>query len=572
MNEKRSFPVLVIVFALILSACGGGVQTQPVTSPEEPGKPAATQPPPPPGTPVVLRIGWAGSPDTLNPGTAVLSEAYTIFALVYDTIYEYQLDGTYKLDVAESADVSDDGLTWTFKIREGIAFHDGQPMTANDVAFSINLYKNNGDYVYLNAYTANFDTVEATDDNTVVVTLTDPVPNMDYLLSYLYIVPEHIWKDYAEAPASTEFENEEMIGTGPFKMVEYRQNEFVHLAANKDHFENPPKIDEVVFQTFESQDVLVQSLKSGQVDMITEMPATAVETLKNDPNVQVVTGAPFAPTVSDIIFNQADPDKCPTDVGGLCTGHPALRDRNVRLALAHATDKQKLIDVVLLGFGSPGLTLIPDGLGHWYNDSLVDYEYDVAKANQILDDAGYLDTDGDGIRQMPDGSQPLNFRVHWPSDSIDAPRLAELLSEMWSQVGVETELQAVDPDALTAECCPAFDFDIILWGWGSDPDPNLLLAVHTTDEIPNGYNETGYSNPVMDDLYVQQGIELDTEKRREIVWEMQRIAFEDVVYVIPYYEQAIQAFRVDRFKGWILDQDKVELSDVSSLVVIEPVE
>lgn len=562
MNEKRSFPVLVIVFALILSACGGGVQTQPVTSPEEPGKPAATQPPPPPGTPVVLRIGWAGSPDTLNPGTAVLSEAYTIFALVYDTIYEYQLDGTYKLDVAESADVSDDGLTWTFKIREGIAFHDGQPMTANDVAFSINLYKNNGDYVYLNAYTANFDTVEATDDNTVVVTLTDPVPNMDYLLSYLYIVPEHIWKDYAEAPASTEFENEEMIGTGPFKMVEYRQNEFVHLAANKDHFENPPKIDEVVFQTFESQDVLVQSLKSGQVDMITEMPATAVETLKNDPNVQVVTGAPFAPTVSDIIFNQADPDKCPTDVGGLCTGHPALRDRNVRLALAHATDKQKLIDVVLLGFGSPGLTLIPDGLGHWYNDSLVDYEYDVAKANQILDDAGYLDTDGDGIRQMPDGSQPLNFRVHWPSDSIDAPRLAELLSEMWSQVGVETELQAVDPDALTAECCPAFDFDIILWGWGSDPDPNLLLAVHTTDEIPNGYNETGYSNPVMDDLYVQQGIELDTEKRREIVWEMQRIAFEDVVYVIPYYEQAIQAFRVDRFKGWILDQDKVELSFV----------
>ncbi|MDL1909521.1 ABC transporter substrate-binding protein [Chloroflexi bacterium CFX6] len=572
MNVKRTFPVLVIAFALILSACGGGGQTQPATEPEGPGEPAATQPPPPPSAPVVLRIGWAGSPDTLNPGTAVLSEAYTIFALVYDTIYEYQLDGTYKLDVAESADVSDDGLTWTFKIRDGIAFHDGQPMTANDVAFSINLYKDNGDYVYLNAYTANFDTVEATDDGNVVITLTDPVPNMDYLLSYLYIVPEHIWKDYAEAPASTEFENEEMIGTGPFRMVEYRQNEFVHLAANKDHFENPPKIDEVVFQTFESQDVLVQSLKSGQVDMITEMPATAVETLKNDPNVQVVTGAPFAPTVSDIIFNQADPDKCPTDVGGLCTGHPALRDRNVRLALAHATDKQKLIDVVLLGFGSPGLTLIPDGLGHWYNDSLVDYEYDIAKANQMLDDAGYLDTDGDGVRQMPDGSQPLNFRVHWPSDSIDAPRLAELLSEMWSQVNIETELQAVDPDALTAECCPAFDFDIILWGWGSDPDPNLLLAVHTTDEIPNGYNETGYSNPALDDLYVQQGIELDTEKRREIVWEMQRIAFEDVVYVIPYYEQAIQAFRVDRFKGWILDKDKVELSDVSSLVVIEPVE
>ncbi len=521
--------------------------------------------------PPVVRVGWVGSPDTLNPGTAVLSEAYTIFALVYDTIYEYQLDGTYKLDAAESGEVSDDELTWTFKIRDGINFHDGQPMTANDVAFSVNLYKNNGDYIYLNAYTVNFDKVEATDDSTVVITLTDAVPNMDYLLSYLYIVPEHIWKDRAEAPASVEFENLEMIGTGPFKVVEYTQNEFIRLAANKEHFANPPKIDEVIFQTFESDDVLVESLKSGQVDMITEMPATAVESLQGDTNIKLVKGAPFAPAVSDIILNQATPENCPTDAGGICTGHPALRDRNVRLALAHATDKQKLIDVVLLGFGSPGLTLIPDGLGHWYNDTIQDYEFDVAKANSILDEAGYADSDGDGVREMPDGSQPLNFRMHWPSDSIDAPRLAELLSEMWKELGVTLELQAVDPDTLTAECCPAFDYDIILWSWGSDSDPNLLLSAHTTDEIPNGYNETGYSNPELDELHIQQGRELNLEKRREIVWQMQQIAFDDVVYIIPYYEQQIQAYRVDRFTGWITDTTKIELSDVSSLVVIEPV-
>ena len=511
MKVRYIFFVLITLLALVMSACGAVAQS----------------------APAVVRVGWAGSPDTLNPGTAVLSEAYTIFALVYDTIYEYQLDGTYKLDVAESAEVSDDGLTWTFKIRDGINFHDGQPMTANDVAFSVNLYKNNGDYIYLNAYTVNFDTVEATDDSTVVITLTDAVPNMDYLLSYLYIVPEHIWGDNAEPPASVVFENLEMIGTGPFKVAEYTQNEFIRLAANKEHFGNSPKIDEVIFQTFESDDVLVQSLKSGQVDMITEMPATAVESLQGDANIKVVTGAPFAPAVSDIIFNQATPENCPTDAGGVCTGHPALRDRNVRLALAHATDKQKLIDVVLLGFGSPGLTLIPEGLGHWYNDSIKDYEFDVAKASTILDEAGYADSDGDGVREMPDGSQPLNFRMHWPSDSIDAPRQAELLSEMWKEVGVTLELQAVDPDALTSECCPAFDYDIILWGWGSDPDPNLLLSVHTTDEIPNGYNETGYSNPAYDELHVQQGTELDPAKRQEIVWQMQQIAFDDVVYSIP---------------------------------------
>lgn len=549
MKTKYNFLVVVTLLALFVSACGAAG----------------------PKTPVVLRIGWGGSPDTLNPGTGVLTEAYTVFALVYDTLYEYQLDGTYKLDVADSVDAAADGLTYTFKIHDGIKFHDGQPMTAKDVAFSLNLYKNNTDFIYLNAYTANFDTIEAPDDSTVVLKMSNAVPNIDYLLSYLYILPEHIWKDYAEAPASTEFENLQTIGTGPFKMLEYSPNEFVRLGANKDHFANPPKIDEVIFQTFESNDVLVQSLRSGAVDMITEMPATAVESLKGDTNIKVVTGAPYAPGVSDIIFNQVDPEKCPTDVGGLCTGHPALRDRNVRLALAHATDKQKLIDIVLLGYGTPGFTLIPDGLGFWYNNTLQDFEYDVDRANQILDDAGYLDADGDGVRDMPDGSRPLHFKVQWPSDSIDAPRTAELLTEMWGAVGVTLELQAVDPDALTAACCPAFDYDILIWGWGSDPDPNLLLSVYATSEIPNGYNESGYSNAAYDDLYIKQGVELDLEKRKELVWQMQEIVFNDVVYIIPFYEESIQAYRTDKFTGWITDMPKVELSDVSSLIVIEPV-
>lgn len=540
---------LFVIFSLILSACGslGGNETS------------------------TVRIGWAGSPDTINPGTAVLVESYTIFGLVYDTIYEYQLDGTYKLDAAESADVSDDGLTWTFKIRSGVKFHDGQPMTAKDVAFSLNFYKNNVDFIYLNTYTENFDSITAPDDTTVVVTLNEAVPNMDYLLSYLYILPEHIWKDHAEAPASVEFENLSLIGTGPFKLVEYRQNEFVHLAANREHFAVVPKVDNVIFQTFASQDVLVQSLKSGQVDMITELPSTAIETLKGDPNISVASGAPFSPGVTDIIMNQMDPENCPTEDGGICTGHPALLDRNVRLAMAHATDKQKLIDIVLLGYGTPGLTLIPNGLGHWYNDTIKDYEYNVAKANQILDSAGYLDTNGDGVREMPDGSRPLTFRVHWPSDSIDAPRMAELLSEMWDQIGIHTELQAIEPDALTAECCPTFDYDIILWGWAADPDPSSLLTVYRTEEIPNGYNETGYSNPAYDELFARQKTELDPQKRQEIVWQMQQMVFDDVVYIIPFYEEAVQAYRTDKFTGWVTNATKVELSDISSLAFIEPV-
>jgi peptide/nickel transport system substrate-binding protein len=544
----RKILALVLTLAFVLSACGqaaGGGGT--------------------------LRIGWAGSPDTLNPGAAVLAEAYTIFELVYDSMYELNLDGSFSLAVAESVDRSADGLVYTYKIHKGIKFHDGKPMTAKDIVFTYNFYKAHEDFPYLNAYTAYIDKTEASDDYTVVVTLTDAIPNIESQLVYMYILPEHIWAEHAEGAAATEFENTEMIGTGPFKVTEYKQNEFIHLTANKDHFLQPPKVADIIFQTFESQDVLVQAIKSGQVDMITEMPATAVETLKADPNIKVVTGAPFAPGVSDIIFNQVDPENCPVEDGGVCSGHPALRDRNVRLALAHATDKKKLIDVILLGYGTPGLTLIPDGLGMWFNSSIKDYAYDVAAANKLLDDGGYKDTDGDGVREMPDGSRPLTLRMHWPSDSIDAPRQAEMLAAMWLEVGVKAELQAIDPDALTAECCPAFDFDVILWGWGSDPDPSLLLGVHTTAEIPSGYNETGYSNPEYDALFDQQATELDLQKRIDLVWQMQQIAFDDVVYVIPYYEQAIQAYRVDRFTGWLTGFPKVELSDTSSLVVVEAV-
>lgn len=545
MKGKSTLIVLLTVFALVMSACGALGPSQPI----------------------VMRIGWAGSPDTLNPGAAVLTEAYTIFGLVYDTMYQLQLDGSFKLSLAESVDVSDDGLVYTYKIRDGVTFHDGQPLTAEDVVFTYYLYQNTEGYPWMGDYTYYFENMEATENNEVVITLSEAIPNIDAQLVFLYVLPKHIW----ENEDALEFENFAMIGSGPFKMVEYKPNEFVHLARNEDYFGEVPKIDEVIFQTFESQDALVQAIRTGQVDVVAEMPNTAVATLQSDPNVEVVTGAPFAPGVTDIIMNQVLPENCPPD-DGLCTGHPALLDRNVRLALAHATDKQKIIDVVLLGYGTPGTALLPDGLGIWYNSSLQDYAYDVGLANQILDENGYLDSNGDGVREMPDGSRPLTFRINWPSDSIDSPRIAELLSEMWGQVGVRLEAQALDADTLTAVCCPAFDFDVILWGWGSDPDPNLLLSVMTTDEIPTGSSETGYSNPEYDALYYEQASELDLQKRIELVWRMQEIVHEDVVYIIPYYAESVQAYRKDRFKGFILDQPKVELTDVTSLVYVEPVE
>jgi peptide/nickel transport system substrate-binding protein len=310
-------------------------------------------------------------------------------------------------------------------------------------------------------------------------------------------------------------------------------------------------------------------LENKEIDVIADLPVSAVSALRDLPGVQVVSGPPLAPNVSDIILNQASPEKCPADAGGLCAGHPALRDRNVRLAMSHAINKQRLVDEVMLGLADPGLTLIPKGLGSFYNSSIKDFEYDIADANQILEEAGYLDTNNDGIREMPDGSRDLTFRLEWPDDNLYARNEAELLKVMWSQIGINVVMQAVAPDELTARCCPVFDYDILLWEWGSDPDPNFLLSVMLTSEIPSGYNETGYSNPEYD-RSLSNRPRIDDEQRRGIIWRMQDIVHDDVVYIIPFYQKAVQAYRTDTFRGWLTNNGNLDLDDLSSLGIIEP--
>jgi peptide/nickel transport system substrate-binding protein len=239
--------------------------------------------------------------------------------------------------------------------------------------------------------------------------------------------------------------------------------------------------------------------------------------------------------------------------------------------MAYAIDKQRLVDELFLGLADPGLTLIPNGLGAFYNSSIKDYEYDVAKANQTLDNAGYRDTDADGIREMPDGGQSLSFRMEWPDSIAYAGAEAELLRSMWSQIGIDVQLMMVSSDDLMVQCCPAFDYDIILWEWGADPDPDFLLSVMSTGGIPTGTNETGYSNPEYDELYVKQAVEMDDEARLRYIWQMQSMVHSDVVYIIPFYQSTIEAYRTDTFRGWPIESNKIDLDAISSLAVIEPV-
>jgi peptide/nickel transport system substrate-binding protein len=567
-NVSRAPGLTVLsILGLLLAGCGTAVS--PSVAPS--GSATASGPAPTGGT---VRIGIGGSPDSLNPGNGLLAEAYTLYELVYDTPIGINQAGEFYGELATDWSASDDGLTWTMTIRDDAVFHDGEPVTAEDVAFSIQLYKDTPDFPYLPSYASYFETIEATDETTVTLTTAEPLGNFEANIVFMYVLPMHVWEDVDDP---LEFQNEEMIGSGPFALLEHQRREFTRLEANDDYWNGAPLIDEVIFQTIRNPDARVQALTTGEVDAIAEFPPTAFPTLDNAEDVEVhIADIAAGGDIRDILFNMVSPEDCPVDDGGKCTGHPALQDVEVRRALAMAMDKQQIIDVALLGLGSQGVGFVPPGLGEYFIGTEADIPYDFAGANALLDEAGYTDTDGDGIRECKSGQDcptgDLTLRFNYPDDIDTAPREAELISDMWEAVGVRVEIGALDSDTLTSICCPAFDYDVILWGWGSDPDPGFLMSVTTCAEIPTGYSETGYCTEEYDQLYADQGTEIDRDARVAIIHEMQQMMLDDVPYIVPYYAQNREAWRTDTFTGWLADNPTFGISAPESLTVLRPAE
>jgi peptide/nickel transport system substrate-binding protein len=557
---------IVSTIGLLLAACTATQQSpSPDTSAEESAAPSSD------ATGGTVRIGVGGYPDSLNPGNGVLAEAYTIYELVYDTPVAVTSAGEYVPELASEWSVSEDGLTWTMTIVEGATFHDGEPLTAEDVAYSVELYRDTEDFPFLPSYAAPFVEVEAQDETTVVLTTEDPINTFEPYMAFIYVVPKHIWEAESDPVA---FENAEMIGSGAFKLAEASQGEFIQFDANTEYWGTKANVDGVVFQTYSNADARVTALTTSEIDAVTEFPLTAVSTLQNTENIQVHSADIGAGgSFRDVFFNIVADEDCPPD-GGVCSGHPALKDLAVRQALAHAVDKAQIIDVATLGTGSPGLSVVPPGLGDFYASDVEDYAFDIDAANALLDDAGYEDSDGDGVREClaDQDCETLTFRFNYADDIDTAPREAELLQAMWEEIGVAIEIQGLDPDTLTSVCCPSFDYDIMLWGWGSDPDPGFLLGVALCSEIESGFSETGYCNPEYDELYDAQSIEQDRDTRVGMVHEMQQILIDDVPYIIPYYQVSVQAWRTDTFTGWLADDPTFGLEDPAWLVNLRPAE
>lgn len=544
MIKKVVFVLLIAVF--LLAACGA-----PAGGTEE-------------SESVSMRVGWLGFPDTLNPAYAFLSESYTMFDLVYSTLMTESLEGDYVGLLAESRAVSEDGLVWTYTLRPNIKWHNGETLTAEQVAWNINAFIQNSDgWVTNYSYVIGFVEARAVDNRVLEIEVEYPISNMDFRVSFLYIVYPPDFEEFTTPEDLQNFTNFSPIGAGPFKITTLDKDQRVILLdANRDYFGAPAKIDGLIYQTFDNSDALIQALKVGDIDLAAEVPSSAFSSVAAFENVTAVslTGR----SLSELIINSAPDDHEPTP-----NRNPAITDPAVRLAIATAINKWDLVDVVLQGNGLPGVTIIPPALGggFWFNSDITDVKFDIEEANRILEEAGYV-READGVRAK-DGVR-LELRLQFPSDSSSYPRAADMIANWLNEIGIKVTPSAVDPDSLVVATNPNADFDMAIWGWGSDPDPDFMLSVMTGEQfVEGGWSDSGYSNPEYDAMYYQQQQVLDQNERQKIVWEMQEMVFNDRPYIVLWYDNVLQAYRSDRFTGFL--DYPTGIDAFQSILNVEPV-
>jgi peptide/nickel transport system substrate-binding protein len=490
--------------------------------------------------------------DSFNPFVGVVQSAFETYQLMYDTLTGYAAaDFAPVPGLAESWETSSDGLSWTYHIRQGVKWSDGEDLTAHDVVYTFQRVLDgeieNGQY---GGYLTYVTDVQATDDYTVEITTSEPSPSM--LRLAVPILPEHIWQDIDGEEVATFANTDSPVGSGPFRLVEARPNQFYRFAANKDHWTGGPKIDELVLRIFADDEALAQALRTGEIDMLQDISAPIFESLAGEPGITVSDS--LYSGFNELGFNLGAQTVENKPIGD---GHPALQDQRVRLAIDYAIDRDTLVERVLRGHGSPATGVIPPIYGdlHWDpNDGVRGADPD--RANEILDEAGYP-RGSDGVRAGPDGRR-LEFRLFGRENSETSQRNVEYIRDWLGEIGIVATVQIMSEDALTTVLGQG-EFDLFEWGWVVEPDPDFQLSIFTCDqrstedggEIFAGWSDSFYCNPAYEELYNEQKTILDPAERRDVVHEAQQLLYDDVVYSMLFYYNNFQAYRSDRFTGFV---------------------
>lgn len=532
-------PLFLALFILLTLGLAGGVWN---------ALASAVSPSPNAGK-VTLRLGWTVDVENLNPFIGYGS-SYEVWCLNYDFLVGYDAeDGSPRPEIAESWEISPDGKVWTFHIRKGVKWQDGEPLTARDVAFSLNYIVENQLDSYA-TYTKLVKRAEVVDDYTVRVVCSKPKANM--LRMYVYVLPEHIWRKVDPKTIEVSYKNSPpLVGSGPFQCVEWKKGQYVRMEANPDYWKGAPHVDEILFEFYTNPDVMAQDLRSGALDGANGLPAATFPPIQKDPNLE---GIPYNVLTWDYLcFN------CYEDPAS--KGNPVLRDVKFRQALAWAVDRKKCADLGYSGYAQPGTTIITPG--QWPADFDAHYQptaqetigFDLDKARQLLDEAGYRDADGDGVREYK--GKPIRLRLNARTDSQSSQIQGKLITGWFRDIGLKIDFTVIDPGTLSDMLYAttnggntyAPDYDMYLWDWGGYIDPGDTLSSFITDQIWT-WNDPCWSNAEFDRLAEEQYSELDTQKRLDLLYRMQQIFYVEEPYVVIDYPDTLEAVNTAKWDGW----------------------
>lgn len=508
---------LVLIIALFVGGC-----TTPQAGPEEPGEPSDG-----PKLGGSITYGMTGDPVIFNPILYTDSPSGFVINRVYSGLVRANENLEMVGDIAESWTFSDDGLVWTFNLREDVKFHDGTPLTSEDVKFTYEAILH-PDYTGIRA--TNFKSVEkieAPDPYTVEFHLKEPFAP---LLTYLGfgILPKHIFeqtpiKDMKENPA-----NFEPIGSGPYKFVEWVRGQHIILEANEDYYGEGPYIEQVIIKFYQDEQVMLAALEKGDIDYMGSIPPDDVERVKAEH--------------SDRLDFVEVPANGYTYIG-LKQTHPILSDKRVRKALMYGLNRQAIVDDILLGYGTVMNANIPPVSWAYAEGELEPYEYNPEKAKQLLEEAGWVEGP-DGIR-VKDG-QRLSFTLVTDSGSKQYESIIMLVQEDWEKIGVEMKPEFLEWSVLCSQYLDVAKFEAYMLDWSLGLDPDFYIFFHTESGVDaegnlRGFNDVEFSNPELDELLERGRKEMDQEERRKIYVEAQKIVNDELPYVFLFTRNYVAA-------------------------------
>ncbi|MGQ9587837.1 MAG: ABC transporter substrate-binding protein [Thermoplasmata archaeon] len=529
----------------------------------------------------VLRIGMIEPIDSLNPFIGVNNNAYVFYGLVYDCLMTVDEDlnpvpnlATSWYMVPESdprmiATGEPYGSVWQYNLTHNAVWHDGEPFTADDVVFTVN-YQTGPNYDTMWAYqpyTRFIASAEKIDDYTVRLHYQDfdgnpaPCPWGDVMT--FWMMPKHIWSAISPSDAAFSYPNYFPIGTGPFMAsemteAEYLAGDVITLTKNpKCHWSveygKDVSFDEIKLKFYIEPAAMLADIKRGDID-IAELNAPNYKNLltwlQDNPKEEIGHHAGLTPTGYSIEIAI-----CMNEASGEGTNLARL-DPAVRKAMAYATNKAFIRDNIYQGFAQIGYTIITPIYKDVYwepgPDELIDYN--ISRANQILDQAGYKWNQDHTVRVAGEGNPyvlpgtTLDFEIIAETELVEDRDTSLYLMDEWAKAGIRLHPTFVNTAVWNTRVYGGA-YDLAMTYWTGDPDPNYLLFVQSSFAL-EGWSENWYSSPEYDANYIASALEIDRDKRREYMMECQRIMYNDSAFIVTVYPYGCYAWRTDTFSGW----------------------